>query len=239
MTKGILGRKVGMTQVFDPETGIATPVTVIEAGPCKVLQLRTQEKDGYSAIQLGFLDKKRPQKDNRSRQSQAARSERGHVADIKSKRSKALAAAGVEPSPKAGGNPKKFIRELRGETEGYEVGQDVAVDVLAEVKRVDVSGISKGRGFAGVMKRHNFSGQRASHGVKKCHRHAGGTGMSAWPSRTFKGKRMAGQYGNAKVTTRNLNLYRVDQENNLLLVEGAVPGPNGGMLVIRETNMKK
>ena len=239
MTKGILGRKVGMTQVFDPETGIATPVTVIEAGPCKVLQLRTQEKDGYSAIQLGFLDKKRPQKDNRSRQSQAARSERGHVADIKSKRSKALAAAGVEASPKAGGNPKKFIRELRGETEGYEVGQDVAVDVLAEVKRVDVSGISKGRGFAGVMKRHNFSGQRASHGVKKCHRHAGGTGMSAWPSRTFKGKRMAGQYGNAKVTTRNLNLYRVDQENNLLLVEGAVPGPNGGMLVIRETNMKK
>ncbi len=239
MTKGILGRKVGMTQVFDPETGIATPVTVIEAGPCKVLQLRTQEKDGYSAIQLGFLDKKRPQKDNRSRQSQAARSERGHVADIKSKRSKALAAAGVEASPKAGGNPKKFIRELRGETEGYEVGQDVAVDVLAEVKRVDVSGISKGRGFAGVMKRHNFSGQRASHGVKKCHRHAGGTGMSAWPSRTFKGKRMAGQYGNAKVTTRNLNLYRIDEENNLLLVEGAVPGPNGGMLVIRETNMKK
>lgn len=239
MTKGILGRKVGMTQVFDPETGIATPVTVIEAGPCKVLQLRTQEKDGYSAVQLGFLDKKRPQKDNRTRQSQAARSERGHVADIKSKRSKALAAAGVEPAAKAGGNPKKFIRELRGDTEGYEVGQDVAVDVLAEVKRVDVSGISKGRGFAGVMKRHNFSGQRASHGVKKCHRHAGGTGMSAWPSRTFKGKRMAGQYGNAKVTTRNLNLYRVDQENNLLLVEGSVPGPNGGMLVIRETNMKK
>ena len=238
MAKGILGRKVGMTQVFDPETGVATPVTVIEAGPCKVLQLRTEEKDGYSAVQLGFLDKKRPQKDRRSRQSQASRAERGHVADIKSKRAKALAAAGVEPPAKAGCDPKKFIRELRGDTEGYEVGQDVAVSALAEVGRVDVIGVSKGRGFSGVMKRHNFSGQRASHGVKKCHRHAGGTGMSAWPSRTFKGKRMAGQYGNVRVTTRNLNLVRVDEVNNLLLVEGAVPGPNGGMLVIRETNKK-
>ena len=100
-------------------------------------------------------------------------------------------------------------------------------------------GISKGRGTAGVMKRHNFSGQRATHGVKKCHRHAGGTGMSAYPSRTFKGKRMAGRYGNAQVTVRNLNLVRVDEENNLLLVEGAVPGPTGGYLVVRETNMKK
>lgn len=239
MAKGILGRKVGMTQVFDPETGVATPVTVIEAGPCTVLQLRTEEKDGYSAVQLGFLDKKRPQKDNRVRASQASRAERGHVADIKSKRSKALAAAGVQPPAKAGCDPKKFIRELRGEVEGYEVGQSVGVASLSEVARVDVTGTSKGRGFAGVMKRHNFSGQRASHGVKKCHRHAGGTGMSASPSRTFKGKRMAGQYGNARVTTRNLNLYRVDEENNLLLVEGAVPGPNGGMLVIRETNMVK
>jgi len=238
MAKGILGRKVGMTQVFDPETGVATPVTVIEAGPCKVLQLRTKEKDGYTAVQLGFLDKKRPQKDKRTRQSQASRAERGHVADIKSKRSKALAAAGVEATAKAGCDPKKFIRELRGDTEGYEVGQDVGVSVLAEIGRVDVSGISKGRGFAGVMKRHNFSGQRASHGVKKCHRHAGGTGMCAWPARTFKGKRMAGHFGAAKCTSRNLNLVRVDEENNLLLVEGAVPGPNGGMLVIRETNKK-
>lgn len=238
MAKGILGRKVGMTQVFDPETGIATPVTVIEAGPCKVLQLRTKEKDGYTAVQLGFLDKKRPQKDKRSRQSQASRAERGHVADIKSKRGKALAAAGVEVPAKAGCDPKKFIRELRGDIEGYEVGQDVGVSALAEIGRVDVSGVSKGRGFAGVMKRHNFSGQRASHGVKKCHRHAGGTGMCAWPARTFKGKRMAGHFGSARCTSRNLNLVRVDEENNLLLVEGAVPGPNGGMLVIRETNKK-
>ncbi|MGB1928326.1 MAG: 50S ribosomal protein L3 [Mariniblastus sp.] len=238
MTKGILGRKVGMTQVFDPETGVATPVTVVEAGPCKVLQLRTDEKDGYSAVQLGFEDKKRPSKDRRSRRSQAARSERGHVADIKSKRSSALAAKGVESPAKAGCEPKKFIRELRGETEGVEVGQDIGVDVLEEVARVDVIGVSKGRGFAGVMKRHNFSGQRATHGVKKCHRHAGGTGMSAWPSRTFKGKRMAGHYGASRVTVRNLGLHKIDAENNLLLIKGAVPGPNGGYLVIQETNKK-
>jgi large subunit ribosomal protein L3 len=238
MTKGILGRKVGMTQVFDPETGVATPVTVVEAGPCKVLQLRTDEKDGYSAVQLGFEDKKRPSKDRRSRQSQAARSERGHVADIKSKRSSTLAAKGVESPVKANCEPKKFIRELRGEAEGVEVGQDIGVNVLEEVARVDVIGVSKGRGFAGVMKRHNFSGQRATHGVKKCHRHAGGTGMSAWPSRTFKGKRMAGHYGAARVTVRNLRLHKIDAENNLLLIKGAVPGPNGGYLVIQETNKK-
>ncbi|MFK7768626.1 MAG: 50S ribosomal protein L3 [Mariniblastus sp.] len=238
MTKGILGRKVGMTQVFDPETGVATPVTVIEAGPCKVLQLRTEDKDGYSAVQLGYDDKKRPAKDRRSRQSQAARSERGHVADIKSKRGATLASKGVEVPAKANCEPKKFIRELRGETEGLEVGQDVDVNILEEIKNVDVIGVSKGRGFAGVMKRHNFSGQRATHGVKKCHRHAGGTGMSASPSRTFKGKRMAGQYGASRVTVRNLNLHRIDAENNLLLVEGAVPGPNGGYLIIQETNKK-
>ncbi len=238
MTKGILGRKVGMTQVFDPETGVATSVTVIEAGPCKVLQLRDADKDGYSAVQLGFDDKKRPKKDRRSRPSQAARSERGHVADIKSKRSVKLAAAGVEARPKADCEPQKFIREIRGDVEGYEVGSDVTVEALDGVSNVDITGISKGRGFAGVMKRHNFSGQRATHGVKKCHRHAGGTGMSATPSRLFKGKRMAGQYGNAKVTVRNLNLHRIDAENNLLLIEGSVPGPNGGYLVIRETNKK-
>ena len=238
MTKGILGRKVGMTQVFDPETGVATPVTVIEAGPCRVLQLRSEEQDGYSAVQLGFLDKKRPAKDRRSRPSQAARSERGHVADIKSKRNARLVAAGGEVRAKAGCEPQKFIRELRGDVEGYEVGQEVGVDTLEGVTRVDVIGTSKGRGFSGVMKRHNFAGQRASHGVKKCHRHAGGTGMSATPSRLFKGKRMAGQYGGGQITVRNLGLHHIDAENNLLLIKGAVPGPNGGYLVIRETNKK-
>ena len=238
MSKGILGRKVGMTQLFDPETGVATPVTVIQAGPCQVLQLRTEEKDGYSAIQLGFMDKKRPKKDRRSRHSQARRSERGQVANLKSKRSQKRAAAGVESVPKADCEPKKFVRELRGTIDGVEIGQEIKVDCLAEVQRVDVIGTCKGRGYSGVMKRHNFAGQRATHGVKKCHRHAGGTGMSAYPSRLFKGKRMAGQYGNQRVTTRNLKLVKVDEENNLLLIGGSVPGPNGGFVLVRETNKK-
>ncbi len=236
MSKGILGRKIGMTQVYDPETGVATPVTVIEAGPCTVLQIHTKEKDGYEAVQLGYFDKVRPQKDRRTRQSKASRAERGHVANIGSKRSKRRAASGLEAVPKADCEPKKFVRELRGSAEGLEVGQEVRVDALDGVTAVDVIGTSKGRGYAGVMKRHNYAGQRASHGVKKVHRHAGGTGMSASPSRLFKGKKMAGQYGNARVTQRNLKLVKIDAENNLLLVHGAVPGPNGGMLVIKETN---
>ncbi len=235
MSKGILGRKVGMTQIYDQETGLVTPVTVIEAGPCTVLQIRTQEKDGYEAVQLGFLDKARPLKDKRSRQSKASRAERGHVANINSRRSKKRAASGVEAIPKADCEPKQFVRELCGSTD-YEVGQEISVNALEGVAAVDVVGTSKGRGYAGVMKRHNFAGQRASHGVKKVHRHAGGTGMSASPSRLFKGKKMAGQYGNARVTSRNLKLVQIDPENNLLLVHGAVPGPNGGMLVIKETN---
>lgn len=236
MTKGILGRKVGMTQVYD-ESGAVIPVTVVQAGPCHVLQLRTADRDGYEAVQLGFLDKKRP-KDGRkrSRASQATRSERGHVANIGSKRAKSRQAAGVEVPAKAECEPKQFVRELRGATDGYEIGQAVTVEILSEVAAVDITGTSKGRGFAGVMKRHNFKGQRASHGVKKVHRHAGGTGMSATPSRLFKGRRMAGQYGSERVTTRNLKVVRVDADNGLLLIRGAVPGPNGGLLVIRETN---
>jgi large subunit ribosomal protein L3 len=238
MFKGILGRKVGMTQIFDPEKGTATPVTVIEAGPCNVLQVRTVEKDGYSAVQLGFLDKTRPQKDNRSRNSQARRSERGHVADIKSKRSLKRSASGVAPIPKAGCEAKRFVRELRGETGDLQVGGIVVANVLADVARVDVVGTSKGRGYSGVMRRHNFSGQRASHGVKKCHRHGGSTGMSAFPSRVFKGKRMAGQYGGGQVTARNLKVVKIDTDNNLLLIGGAVPGPIGGFVIVKETNKK-
>ncbi len=227
MAKGILGRKVGMTQIYD-ESGKAIPVTVIEAGPCHVTQIRTVERDGYDAVQLGYLDKPR---------RLARDSERGHVAKISSKRSKARAAAGVAAAPKPNCEPKRFVRELRGSTEGFEVGQEVKVDVFTDADRVDIIGTSKGRGFAGVMKRHNFSGQRATHGVKKVHRHAGGTGCSAYPSRLFKGKRMAGQYGSAKTTNRNIKVARVDSDNNLLLVCGAVPGPNGGYVVIKETNM--
>ena len=237
MAKGILGRKVGMTQIYD-DTGKAIPVTVIEAGPCNVLQVRTVERDGYQAVQVGFDDKKRP-KDSRSRStgSQARRSERGHVtANLNSKRSKARAESGAEAVPKAECEPKKFIREFRDWTD-VDVGDVVTVGILAGTKSVDVVGTSKGRGYAGVMKRHNFAGQRASHGVKKVHRHAGGTGMSASPSRLFKGRRMAGQYGNARTTVRNLKVVRVDEENNLLLVLGAIPGPNGGYVQISETNM--
>lgn len=223
---GILGRKIGMTQVYD-ESGQAVPVTVIEAGPCDILQVRTADRDGYEAVQVGYLDKPR---------RLASRSERGHVAKLESKRSKGRSAAGVELSQKAGCEPKRFVREFREAPEGLEVGGKLTVEAFAEVERVDVTATSKGRGFSGVMKRHNFSGQRATHGVKKCHRHAGGTGCSAYPGRLFKGIRMSGQYGNARCTVRNQKLVRIDAENNLIILRGAVPGPNGGMVVVRTTN---
>jgi len=229
MTKGILGRKVGMTQIYD-ENGVCIPVTVVQAGPCHVLQVRTKEHDGYEAVQLGFLDKPR---------RLASRSERGHVAKLDSKRSKKLAAAGAAALDKAGCEPQRFIRELRGPAGETKPGQQVTVEVLDGVKAVDVTGLTKGRGFSGVMKRHNFKGQRATHGVKKVHRHMGGTGALAanrGGGRMKKGKRMPGRYGNEQVTIRNMKLARIDKENNLLLINGAVPGPNGTYVVIRETN---
>ena len=226
MAAGLLGRKVGMTQIFD-ESGAVIPVTVIEAGPCRVLQLRTVDRDGYEAVQVGFLDKPR---------RLAARSERGHVAKLDSRRSRALAKSGVEVPPKPDCEPQRFVRELRGPTGGVEVGASLTVDVFEGVKSVDVTGSSKGRGFQGAMKRHNFSGQRATHGVKKVHRHIGGTRGNTYPGRTFKGKKMAGRMGNVRRTMRNVKLVRVDAENNLLLVRGAVPGANGGYVVIRATN---
>lgn len=227
MATGILGRKVGMTQIYD-EAGQAVPVTVIQAGPCHVLQVRTAERDGYEAVQLGFGDKPR---------RLASRSERGHVAKIESKRSKARAGAGVEAVEKADSEPKRMIREFRGPAGDLAVGQEVKVDIFATQDSVDVTGTSKGRGYSGVMRRHNFAGQRASHGVKKVHRHPGGTSAAAFPARVVKGKKMAGQYGNARCTVRNLRVVAVDAEQNLLLVEGGVPGPNGGYLIIKKTNM--
>jgi large subunit ribosomal protein L3 len=225
MSPSILGRKVGMTQVY-LEDGTAVPVTVIQAGPCQVLQIRSLDRDGYEAIQLGFADKPR---------RLANRSERGHVAKIESKRSKKRTAGGVELAPKANCEPQRFVREFRGKSD-LSVGSTVTVETFAAVKKVDVTGISKGRGYSGVMKRHNFSGQRATHGVKKCHRHPGSTGASSYPARVVAGMKMAGQYGNAQITTRNLELVRIDSENNLLLIRGAVPGPNGGYITIRQTN---
>ncbi len=226
MVVGLLGRKVGMTQIFDA-TGQVVPATVIQAGPCHVLQVRTQQKDGYEAVQLGYLDKPR---------RLASRAARGQVAKLDSKRQKRRSAAGVEATPKADCEPQRFIRELRGSAEGLQVGQELKVDIFSQIKSVDVVGTSKGRGTAGVMKRHNFHGQRATHGVKKVHRHPGSIGCNTDPHHVFKGRRMAGHYGSVRRTARNLKVVRVDLENNLLLVNGAVPGPNGGYVVIRQTN---
>tara|TARA_Y100000588_G_scaffold269506_1_gene284904 strand:- start:1953 stop:2684 length:732 start_codon:yes stop_codon:yes gene_type:complete len=237
MPVGLLGRKVGMTQVYTDD-GDLIPVTVVEAGPCVVLQLKTVERDGYEAVQLGFLDKKRPVGGRRTRGSQASRSERGHVVGLSSKRSKARAEAGVEPVEKANCEPKKFVREFRvdGENVDLEVGQTLTVELFAEMSHVDVVGTSKGRGFAGVMKRHNFAGQRASHGVKRVHRHGGGIGMSADPARVLKGTRMPGRYGNARSTVRHMQVVRIDAETNSMLIKGGVPGPPGGYVLIRPTN---
>lgn len=225
MRKGILGRKVGMTQIFEQD-GRVVPVTVIEAGPCKVLQVRTVDRDGYDAVQVGFLDKPR---------RLASRAERGHVASISSKREKKMAAAGAALLTKAGCEPKRFIRELRG-APAMEVGAELLVSALSDIKSVDVTGTSKGCGYSGWMKRHNFAGQRATHGVKKVHRHPGGTAAGTYPGRVRKGTRMAGHYGVDRVTMRNLKVVKVDVENNLLLVKGAVPGPAGGYVIVRETN---
>ena len=237
MPVGLLGRKVGMTQVYTDD-GDLIPVTVVEAGPCVVLQLKTVERDGYEAVQLGFLDKKRPVGGRRTRGSQASRSERGHVVGLSSKRSKARAEAGVEPVEKANCEPKKFVREFRvdGENVDLEVGQTLTVELFAEMSHVDVVGTSKGRGFAGVMKRHNFAGQRASHGVKRVHRHGGGIGMSADPARVLKGTRMPGRYGNARSTVRHMQVVRVDAETNSMLIKGGVPAPPGRYVLIRPTN---
>jgi len=208
MRVGLLGRKVGMTQIYEAD-GTVVPVTVLECGPCTVLQVRTQERDGYHALQIGFADKKR---------KSATQAERGHARKVDAE-------------------PKRFIREIRqdGPSEVNE-GQILTVDVFADVPQVDVIGTSKGRGYSGVVKRHGFKGLRATHGVKRMHRHPGSSGPSADPSRTQKGIRKPGQYGNARITVRNLKVVRVDPAHNLLLIRGAVPGPNGGFLMIRQTN---
>jgi large subunit ribosomal protein L3 len=208
MRVGLLGRKVGMTQIYE-ENGTIQPVTVVECGPCTVLQVRTAERDGYHAWQLGFADKKR---------KSATQAERGHA-------------------KKVSAEPKRYVREVRqdGPTEVSE-GQTLTVELFGPIGRVDVTGTSKGRGFAGVIKRHGFRGLRASHGVKRMHRHPGSSGPSADPARTQKGIRKPGHFGHAQITVRNLAVVRVDAANNLLLLKGAVPGPNGGYLMVRQTN---
>jgi len=201
--KGILGRKIGMTQVFD-EDGHAVPVTVLEAGPCRVAQTKTPEKDGYTAAQLAFGEAKRPNKPTT-----------GHYA-------------------KAGITPARHLAELRLDTlEDYALGSEIKADVFEAGDMVDVIGVTKGKGFAGAMKRHGFKGLSASHGTQKKHRSPGSIGACATPARVFKGVRMAGQMGNVRVTTLNLKVIKVDPERNLMLVRGAVPGPRGGLVMVR------
>ena len=204
-SKGILGRKLGMTQVWDAENRIV-PVTVIEAGPCRVVQLKTPERDGYSAVQLSFGEMK-PRRLNKP--------ELGHL-------------------KAAGGPPSRHLAELRvTDLAGFEIGQIVRADLFVAGERVDVTGITKGKGFSGVMQRHNFKGLGASHGTHKKHRAPGSIGACATPARVFKGVKMAGQMGSARVTTLNLEVVEGDAERGLLLVKGAVPGPTGSLVFVR------
>jgi large subunit ribosomal protein L3 len=234
MPLGLLGTKVGMTQVYD-DAGKIAPVTIIELGPCPVLQVRTQQRDGYDAVQLGFRDKKR---------EKATRGERGHVSSaLESKRRRVRAAAGVELQPKPECEPQRFIREFRLEapTE-IKVGALLKADeVFKDTPQVDVIGTTKGRGYTGVVKRHNFGGLRGSHGVKKGNRQHGSIASNAsnrGSGRPKKGIRMAGQYGHERVTVRNLTVVRIDADNHLMLVKGAIPGPNGGLVMVRPTNKR-
>jgi len=207
MVNGIIGKKLGMTQIFAPD-GTVTPVTVIKAGPCVVVQRKTVSTDGYEAVQLGLVEEKAPKKTNKPME--------GHF-------------------KKAGIPPTRVLREFRldGGEDGANVGDKVLVDVFAVDDKVDIIGTSKGRGFAGFIKRHNFGGGRASHG-SMFHRAPGSIGASAYPSRVIKGTRMAGHMGVERKTNKNLKVVAVNTEENLLLIKGAVPGPNGTVVMIKK-----
>ena len=206
MKKAILATKVGMTQIFN-EDGVLTPVTVLQAGPVVVTQVKTVENDGYSAVQVGFADK---------REKLVNKPLKGHF-------------------DKAGVSYKRYIREFKLEdAENYALGQEIKADIFVAGDKIDVTAISKGKGFQGAIKRHGQSRGPMAHG-SKFHRHAGSNGSSSDASRVFKGKKMPGQMGNKKVTVQNLEIVRVDAENNLLLVKGAVPGPKKAMVTIKET----
>ncbi len=204
--KGILGEKVGMTQVFTDE-GRAVPVTVIAAGPCRVVQVKTPERDGYSAIQLSYGARKRSPKPIA-----------GHFAK-----------AAVEPA--------RYLVEIRtdGAAEEFQAGQEIRADVFQPGERADVVGVSKGKGFAGTIKRHGFAGLPASHGTERKHRSPGAIGACATPSRVFRGMRMAGHMGHERVTVLNLEVVEADAERGLLLLKGAVPGPAGGLVMVRSS----
>jgi len=207
MKKAIIGKKVGMTQIFD-EAGKVVPVTVIEAGPCTVVQKKTAEKEGYSAVQLGFSDIK---------ERKLTKPEKGHL-------------------EKAGVAPKKYLKEFRLEdTESLSVGDEIKADTFAEGDKIDVTGTSRGKGFAGVIKRHNAARGRMTHGGGPVHRHAGSMGSSATPAKIRKGKMGAGHMGVDQVTVQNLDVVKVDPELNLIAVRGAIPGPRGGIVYLKTT----
>lgn len=223
--KGIIGRKVGMTQVFD-ENGAALPVTVIEAGPCYVTQIRTQERDGYTAVQLGF-DEMEPRRNGDPRLNKPRR---GHL------RRQTLLENGIDLPD------LRVLREFRlrnGEELELEEGAQVTVDVFTAGDYVDIVGTSKGRGFAGTIKRHNFNRQPKTHGQSDRERAPGSIGSSATPGRTRRGTRMAGRMGNDRVTIQNLEVVVVDPDRNLLAVKGSVPGAKGGIVIIKEALKKR
>lgn len=206
MKKAILATKVGMTQIFNDD-GVLTPVTVLQAGPCVVTQVKTVENDGYSAVQVGFVDK---------REKLVAKPQKGAF-------------------DKAGVSYKRYVRELKlDDAESYEVKQEIKADVFAAGDKVDATAISKGKGFQGAIKRHGQSRGPMAHG-SKYHRHAGSNGACSDPSKVFKGKKMAGHMGAKQITVQNLEVVRVDAENNLILVKGAVPGPKKALVTVKST----
>ena len=206
MKKAILTTKVGMTQIFN-EDGVLTPVTVLQAGPCVVTQVKTEENDGYSAVQVGFGDKK---------EKGINKPQKGHF-------------------DKAGVAPKRFVREFRFENaEEYTVGQEIKADIFAAGDKIDATATSKGKGYAGGIKRHGLKSGPSAHG-SKYHRHAGSNGAASDPSKVFKGKKMPGHMGSKRITIQNLEIVRVDAENNLILVKGSVPGPKKSLVTIKES----
>ena len=207
MKKGIIGKKIGMTQIFD-EIGNVIPVTVIEAGPCVVAQKKTTENDGYEAVQLGFIDAK---------EKQLSKPAKGHFA-------------------KAGVAAKKHLKEFRLEDcAALNVGDEVKADIFAAGEKVDVTGITKGRGYTGAIKRWNHHTLCSTHGVGPIHRKVGSMGANSTPSRVFKNKKMAGQYGNEQVTVLNLKVVKIDAEKNLIAVKGAIPGAKNGIVFLRDS----
>ena len=206
MKKAILATKVGMTQIFN-EDGLLIPVTVLQAGPCIVTQVKTEDNDGYAAVQVGF---------GQIREKLVNKPEKGHF-------------------EKAGVDAKRFLKEFKFDNAAeYEVGQEIKADIFAAGDHIDATAISKGKGFQGAIKRHGQSRGPMTHG-SKYHRHAGSNGAASDPSKVFKGKKMPGQMGNVQVTVQNLEIVRVDTENNLLLVKGAVPGPKKSLVTIKES----